>query len=104
MKKALELKSDSVDFLTHLGRVYFNLGVEKRGEADQINDQNQYKIEYQRALDYFTEALPYFEQAWEIDSQNSSTAWALSQIYYALGMGDKYAKMETLYNSLKQKE
>jgi tetratricopeptide (TPR) repeat protein len=103
MKKALELKSDSVDFLTHLGRVYFNLGVEKRGEADLIKDQNQYKIESQKALDYFTEALPYFEQAWEIDSQNSSTAWALTQIYYTLG-SDKYEKMEALYNELKQKE
>jgi tetratricopeptide (TPR) repeat protein len=102
MKKALELKSDSVDFLTHLGRVYFNLGVEKRGEADQIKDQNQYKIEYQKALDYFKEAMPYFERALDIDSQSSSTAWALSQIYYTLGMGDKYEKMDALYNKLKE--
>jgi tetratricopeptide (TPR) repeat protein len=102
MKKALELKPDSVDFLAHLGRVYFNLGVEKRGEADQIKDQNQYKIEYQKAMDYFREALPYFEKALDIDSQNSNTVWALSQIYYTLGMGDKYEQMDALYNKLKE--
>ncbi|GHT59607.1 hypothetical protein AGMMS50239_06620 [Bacteroidia bacterium] len=102
MKKALELKPDSVDFLLHLGRVYFNLGVEKRGEADQIKDQNQYKIESQKALGYFKDAMPYFEKALETDSKNAGTVWALSQIYYTLDMGDEYKKMDALYNQLKQ--
>jgi tetratricopeptide (TPR) repeat protein len=101
MKKAVELKPDTADFLTHLGRVYFNLGVEKRGEADQIKDPAQYKIEAQKALDFFKEAQPYFEKAHEVESENSGTVWALVQIYYALGDA-RYEKMEKLYESLKK--
>jgi tetratricopeptide (TPR) repeat protein len=100
MKKALELKPDSVDFLSHLGRVYFNLGFEKRNEADQIKDPARYKIENQKALDYFKEAMPYFERAVAIDSTNKGLVLALSQIYYTLGMGKEYEKMDALYNSL----
>jgi tetratricopeptide (TPR) repeat protein len=101
MKKALELKPDSVDFLSHLGRVYFNLGFEKRNEADQIKNPAQSKIETQKALDYFKEAMPYFERAVAIDPTSKSLVLALSQIYYTLGMGDKYEEMDALYNSLK---
>ena len=100
MKKALELKPDSIDFLSHLGRVYFNLGFEKRNEADQIKDPAQYRVESQKALDYFKEAMPYFEKAVAIDSTNKGLVLALSQIYYTLGMGEKYEKMDALYNSL----
>jgi len=102
MKKAIELKPDNVDYLTHLGRVFFNLGVEKRGEADQIKDQAQSKVETQKAMDYFKQALPHFEKALEIDPNNASLVYTLSQIYYTLGMGDKYDKMDALYKSLKQ--
>jgi tetratricopeptide (TPR) repeat protein len=101
MKKALELKPDSIDFLSHLGRVYFNLGFEKRNEADQIKNPAQYKIESQKALNYFKEALPYFEKAVAIDSTNKNLVLILSQIYYTLGMGEKYEKTEALYESLK---
>ncbi|GHT53880.1 hypothetical protein FACS189451_06600 [Bacteroidia bacterium] len=100
MKKALELKPDSLDFLTHLGRVYFNRAVEKRGEADQVKDAAQYKIESQKVTEYFKEALPYFEKALEVDPKNATMAYTLGQIYYTLGMGDKYEKMDKLYNEL----
>jgi len=101
MKKAVDLDPKNVDYLTHLGRVFFNLGVEKRGEADQLKDQDQAKVESQKAVDYFKQALPYFETAFSIDGKNTGTVWALGQIYYTLGMGDKYDKMDALYNSLK---
>lgn len=99
MKKALELKPDSLDFLTHLGRVYFNLAVEKRGEADQVKDHAQSKVESQKAMEYFNEALPYFERALEVDPRNATIAYTLGQIYYTLG-SEKYDKMDKLYNEL----
>jgi len=101
MTKALELKPDSADFLTHLGRVYFNLGIEQRGHADQIKDQTKYKVEYDKAMSYFKQALPYFEKALEVEPNNAKTVMALGQIYYTLGMGEKYDKMDALYNKLK---
>jgi len=101
MKKAVELEPANIDYLTHLGRVFFNLGVEKRGEADQMKDVNQSKIEAQKSLDFFKQALPYFEKALELDATNASTVYALGQIYYTLGMGEKYEKMDKLYNKLK---
>jgi len=102
MKKAIELKPDNSDFLMHLGRVYFNLGVEKRGEADQIKDQTKSKIEYDKAMGYFKQAYPYFEKMLELDPKNSKVVYTLGQIYYTLGMNDKYEKMDALYKSLNQ--
>jgi len=100
MKKAVELEPENIDFLTHLGRVYFNLGVEKRGEADQLKDQDQAKAETQKALDYFKQALPYFEKAFSMDSKNPDKVMILARIYYTLNMNDKYKEMDDLYNTL----
>jgi len=103
MKKAVELKPDNIEYLTHLGRVFFNLGIDKRGEADQTKDQDKSKALAQKATDYFKQALPYFEKVLELDPNNASMVYTLSQIYYTLGMGDKYDKMDALYNKLKGK-
>ena len=101
MKKAVELEPNNVDYLTHLGRVYFNLGVEKRGEADQLKDVEQSKVESQQATDYYKQALPYFEKAYSIDSKNPDMVMILARIYYTLNMNDKYEEMDAIYNSLK---
>jgi len=102
LTKALELQPDNVDVLMHLGRVFFNLGVEKRAEADQIKDQTQYKIEFEKSMDYFRQALPHFEKALEVDPNNSDTVMTLGRIYYTLGMGEQYEKMDALYILLKE--
>lgn len=99
MKKALEIEPNNIDFLSHLGRVYFNLGVEKRAAADEISDINQSKAESTKSLNYFRDSMPFFEKIFELDAKNTGAIFALRSIYYNLGMGPQYEKMDALYNS-----
>ena len=98
MKKALEIEPNNIEFLSHLGRVYFNLGVEKRGEADDTADLNKSNEILKQSQGYFRESMPFFEKVFELDPKNSGAIFALRSIYYSLGM-PQYEKMDALYNS-----
>jgi tetratricopeptide (TPR) repeat protein len=99
LKKALEIEPDNTDVLLHIGRVYFNLGVETRTNSDNISDLSKSKAEAQKALDCFKDAMPFFEKVFENDSKNIDAIYALRSIYYNLGMGELYEKMDALYNA-----
>jgi len=99
MKKALDKDPNNIDFLSHIGRVYFNLGVDQRKTADEMTDINQSKAASNQALDYFKESMPFFQKVFELDAKNSGAIFALRSIYYNLGMGDEYNKMDALYSS-----
>jgi len=99
MKKALEIEPNNIEFLSHLGRVYFNLGVETRTKSDENNtDVNKSKALYQQSQDYFKAAMSPFEKVFELDPKNAGAIYALRSIYYTLTMNDKYKKMDDLYN------
>ena len=100
LKKALEFEPNNIEFLSHLGRVYFNLGVEKRRESDESPDSNKSKDLFKQSTDYFKESMPYFERIFDIDSKNVGAVFALRSIYYSLTMNSQYEKMDALYNSL----
>jgi tetratricopeptide (TPR) repeat protein len=98
LKKSLEIDPEYIDALTHIGRVYFNRGVETRGNADSLSDLVKSKEESQKALNYFKEALPYFEKAFSAKPQDRDIIYALRSIYYNLSMGEQFDKMDALYN------
>ena len=97
MKKAVELEPKNMDYLSEMGRLYFNLGVEKRSAADSNSDANQSKALSQQSQDYFKAAMPYFEKVFEADNKNSKAIYALRSIYYNLSMNAQYEKMDALY-------
>jgi len=99
MKKASDMDPKNTDFLSHIGRVYFNLGVEQRKSADEITDAAKSKEASNQALDYFKQAMPYWEKVFELDPKNTGAIFALRSIYYNLSMNDQYKKMDDLYNS-----
>jgi len=100
LKKALELTPEDADFLSHLGRIYYNLGVEARAKADEnIADSKQYEQELQKSKEYFQEAMPVFEKAFEINPDDSDAVFALRSIYYNLNMGKEFDKMDAIFNS-----
>jgi len=103
MKKAIEIESDNVEYLSHLGRVYFNLGVEKRGESDETSDMKKSDELYKQSQNYFKEAMPYFEKVFELEETNINAIFALRSIYYSLVM-PQYEKMNTLYNAYSDEE
>ena len=96
--KALELNPDAVESLSSLGRVYYNQGVNKQGEANMINDSKKYQEELTVAKDLFKKALPYFEKAHQMKPTESEYMIALRGIYYNLNMGPELEAIEAEMN------
>ncbi|MDR3219297.1 MAG: tetratricopeptide repeat protein [Dysgonamonadaceae bacterium] len=99
LQKALELEPDNKEALSHIGRVYFNMGVDTRSKADSNSDAAKSKADSQKSLDYFKQAMPFFEKAYSLSPDSKDAIYALRSIYYNLGMGDQYEKMDALYNA-----
>ncbi|WP_102408787.1 tetratricopeptide repeat protein [Parabacteroides bouchesdurhonensis] len=97
-KKALELDANYVDALSNLGRIYYNQGVNKQGEANMINDNKQYQEELAKAKELFKLALPYFEKAHQLKPEEREYMNALRGIYYNLNMGKELADIEAEMN------
>ena len=96
--KALELNPEAVESLSSLGRVYYNQGVNKQGEANMINDSKKYQEELTVAKDLFKKALPYFEKAHQLKPDESEYKIALRGIYYNLNMGPEREAIEAEMN------
>ena len=97
-KKALEINPESAESLSSLGRVYYNQGVNKQGEANMINDSKKYQEELAVAKDLFKKALPYFQKAHELKPDESEYMIALRGIYYNLNMGPELEAIEAEMN------
>jgi tetratricopeptide (TPR) repeat protein len=95
--KALELDPNYAKSLKHTGMVYYNLGVKSRANADESSDKTISEQEYKKGLDYLKQALPFFEKAYSIDSSDNETIFCLRSIYYSLGMGEEFDKMDAIY-------
>ena len=97
-EKALELDPEYVDAISNMGRIYYNQGVNKQGEANMINDNKLYQEELAKAKDLFQKAMPYFEKAHQMKPEEREYMIALRGIYYNLNMGDKFEEMEAKMN------
>lgn len=97
-KKALEINPDYVESISNLGRVYYNQGVNKQGEANMINDAAKYQEELNKAKDFFKQALPYFEKAHKMKPEEREYMIALRGIYYNLNMGAEFDAIEAEMN------
>ncbi|MDR1357464.1 MAG: tetratricopeptide repeat protein [Tannerellaceae bacterium] len=96
--KSLEIEPDYVEALSNLGRIYYNQGVNKLGEANMINDTKQYQEESGKAKDLFRKALPYFEKALQQKPDEREYMTALRGIYYNLNMNDEFNAIEAKMN------
>ncbi len=97
-KKALEFNPESPESLSSLGRIYYNEGVTKQGEANMINDSKKYQEEVAVAKDLFKKALPYFKKAHELKADEMEYMIALRGIYYNLNMGPELEAIEAEMN------
>lgn len=96
--KALEINPDYIESMSNLGRVYYNQGVNKQGEANMINDSKQYQEELAKAKEFFKKALPYFEKAHQMKPEEREYMTALRGIYYNLNMGKEFDAIEAEMN------
>ncbi|MFM1930882.1 MAG: hypothetical protein RL226_185, partial [Bacteroidota bacterium] len=86
-KKALELKSDYFDANYNLGALYFNQGVAKVNEANDVppSQTKRYKMLMDEANAIFALALPYLESAHRVNPTDKDTMRSLSSIYARTG-------------------
>lgn len=96
--KALEINPEYIESLSNLGRIYYNQGVNKQGEANMINDSKQYQEELAKAKELFKKALPYFEKAHQMKPEEREYMTALRGIYYNLNMGKEFDAIEAEMN------
>jgi tetratricopeptide (TPR) repeat protein len=96
--KALETQPDYVEALSNLGRIYYNQGVNRLGEANMISDTKLYQEEAAKAKDLFRKALPYFEKALQQKPDEREYMTALRGIYYNLNMNDEFNAIEAKMN------
>ncbi len=98
-QKALTLNPTYVEALGNMGRIYYNRGVESQAAAGNIADNKLYNEAIAKVKDLFNQALPYFEKAHELKPDENEYMNALRSIYYVLGMGEKFEKIEKEINS-----
>jgi tetratricopeptide (TPR) repeat protein len=98
-EKALELDPENAKVLKHKGMVYYNLAVKTRAKADESSlDKEAIKKEDAKVEDLFKKSLPFFEKSYSIDSSDNETVFCLRSVYYALGMGEEYQKIDAVYS------
>lgn len=97
-EKALSINPDYLESLSNLGRIYYNQGVNKQGEANMINDSKQYQEELAVAKEFFKKALPYFEKAHQMKPEEREYMTALRGIYYNLNMGAEFDAIDAEMN------
>lgn len=92
--KALSLDPNNAAALSNLGRIFYNQGVNKLGEANLISDAKKYNEEKEIAKEFFRKALPHFEKAHQINPKEREYMTALRGIYYNLDMSKEFDEME----------
>ena len=88
-EQAIAIEPTNALFMETLGFAYVDLGNKLNDEAAYL-DAKEYakaKVEIDKA---FTNALPYFEKAYELEPDNYDFKRSLRSLYYRLGMNDKY--------------
>lgn len=89
-QKAIEIEPENADIVYSFGAAYHDYGKYILENATYIDDKKTYDQELQKAEEAFKNALPYCEKAYELKPDNYDFKRALGQIYYRLGMDDKY--------------
>lgn len=86
-KKALDLKPEYFDANYNLGALYFNQGVAKVNEANDVppSQTKRYKMLMDEANAIFALALPYLESAHRVNPTDKDTMRSLSSIYARTG-------------------
>lgn len=93
-KKASELKPDFDEPFGSIGRIYYNHAIDELDRINAIKDNKKYRAEKIKLKDKFKVALPYYEKAYNINSNNRNYMIALRGIYYHLENEKMYKQMD----------
>lgn len=99
-RKALEIQPDYFEANYNLGALYFNRGVEKVNEANEISDNTKYEAAMKEADGVFGQALPYLEKAHALQPEDMATVRSLKDIYVRVGNDDMFMEMNKKLKAL----
>ena len=93
--KALEINPTYADALGNMGRIYFNLAVQKNNEISSITDNVKYtEAREKEVIPLFEKSRPYYEKAYELKPDEPDYKYALRNIYYNLNDAEKLKAIE----------
>ena len=94
-QKAIDADSEFFNAYYNLGAIYFNKGVNQIDVANAVPTSNtkQYKIEIEKADEWFKKSLKYMEKCQELKPNDKMTLESLKNLYYRLKYMDKYNKI-----------
>lgn len=94
-EKAISINPSYADALGSIGRVYFNLAVQKNNEISTITDNAKYtEAREKEVLPLFEKSRPYYEKAYELKPDEPDYKYALRNIYYNLNDAEKLKAIE----------
>ena len=99
-KSALEINSSSFGANYNLGALYFNYGVKLKDEAGNASSDAKYKALTKQANDNFEKALPYMQDAFNLNKEDQNTIISLKQLYALKGDYEKSNAMKKLLKEL----
>ena len=99
-KYALEINSSSFGANYNLGALYFNHGVKLKDAAGNASSDAQYKALTKQANDNFEKALPYMQDAFNLNKEDKNTIISLKQLYALKGDYNKSNAMKKLLKEL----
>ncbi len=94
--KAIELKPDYFDAIYNLGALYVNKAAITLDEANQLplEKEKEYNEMKNLADSYLDKALPFLEQAHQLDPKDRNTMASLKEIYAREGNVEKAKEMD----------
>ncbi len=100
--KALDLEPDLFDAIYNTGALYYNMAVANITAANELplNKQKEYDGLKKEAEVNFNKALPYFDKALEVKSDDLNTLIALKEIHAQLGDMTKSKEYKERYEAL----
>ena len=90
--KAVEINPQHDRALSAIGNYYVKQGDEQNRAADRMKDPKLEKEAKDKAMEFYKKAIPYLEQARQIDPKNRANLITLRSVYYKLYRDDRNPK------------
>ena len=100
-EKAVELKPDYGDAYNNIGAAIIEKATPIIDEMNKsLSDFDKYDSLQKQQFEIYKEALPYYEKAYELNSESLSVIQTLMGLYENLEMTDKLNEIKAVYEKL----
>ncbi|HKJ05932.1 MAG TPA: tetratricopeptide repeat protein [Flavobacteriaceae bacterium] len=100
-KKAIELKADYADAWNNIGAAIIETAQPIIDEMNNsLSDFDKYDRLQVKQLEIYKKAVPYYEKAYELDSNNVSVIQTLMGLYQNLSEDAKYKELKAKYDQM----